>query len=71
MPPAETPQAGKTDNAGLRYLGVGSISLCGPQTGRVYYFSAAGNATVVNDNDVDALLRTQLFAFEGRQANSS
>lgn len=69
MPPAETPQAGKTDNAVLHYLGVGSISLCGPHTGRVYYFSAVGNGTVVDDNDLDALLRTQLFAFAGRQPN--
>lgn len=71
MPPAQAFPAGETNNAVLRYLGVGSISLRGPQTGRAYCFSATGNATVVDDNDVDALLRTQLFAFDGRQAKSS
>ena len=61
---AQTPQPGKTEDALLRFLGVGSISLCGPHTGRVYYFAAAGDATLVDYSDVDVLLRTQLFARE-------
>jgi hypothetical protein len=64
---AQTPQTRKTDDAVLRYIGGGSISLCGPHTGRVYYFAAPGDALVVDCNDVDALLRTQLFEREGSQ----
>jgi hypothetical protein len=62
---SQTPQTRKTDDAVLRYVGGGSISLCGPHTGRVYYFAAPGDALVVDCNDVDALLRTQLFEREG------
>ena len=50
----------------LRYLGAGTISLRGAYTGRVYYFAEKGNPTVVHPDDVDALLRTRLFAREGR-----
>lgn len=65
-PTVEALQPGKTDNTVLRYLGSGTILLRGPETGRVYYFSEKGNATTVDENDVDALLRTQLFEREER-----
>ena len=45
----------------LRYTGLFPLSLRGPQSGRVYYFSATGNTAAVDEGDVDALLRTQLF----------
>jgi len=32
----------------------------------VYYFAEAGSAAVVHENDVEALLRTQLFTREDR-----
>ena len=49
------------DRAALRYLGNQTISLRGPQTGRVYYFAAASSPTAVYESDIEALLRTGLF----------
>lgn len=63
---AEEPRVRQTNQAVLRYLGSGTLSLRSPHTEWVYYFDAAGNATVVDENDVDALLRTGLFRREAR-----
>lgn len=61
-PAVQTPQQAVTDGVVLRYLGHGAISLRGPYSGGVYYFDETGNGTIVHETDVDALLRTWLFA---------
>jgi hypothetical protein len=58
--------ADETNGVVLRYVGRGAIALRGPHAGPVYYFAEAGSATVVRENDVEALLRTQLFTREDR-----
>ena len=61
-PPVETPRAGVTQEVLLRYLGNDAIALRGPHTGRAYRFAGTGATTIVQPQDVVALLRTQLFA---------
>jgi hypothetical protein len=60
--PSETPRAVVTQEVLLRYLGNDSIALRGPHTGRAYRFAGTGATTIVQPQDVVALLRTQLFA---------
>ena len=50
-------------NHRIRYVGAQPLSLRGPRTGRVYYLAGAGPADV-DEKDIDALLRTQLFVRE-------
>jgi hypothetical protein len=52
----------------VRYLGATTLSLTGPRSGRVYYFAQPGSTAIVDEKDVDALLRTRLFV---REAASS
>lgn len=61
-PAAEAPRSGEPGVAFLRYLGRGSLSVRGPATGSVYFFSEAGSAVVVHEKDMEALMRTCLFA---------
>jgi len=60
-PAAEAPRPVRPANPALRYLKEGALALRGPQTGRVYSFDAAGQATAVDPKDLEALLRTRLF----------
>jgi hypothetical protein len=64
VPTTEATQVDETVRSALRYLGAGSISVCGPHSGRVYYFAREGDATLVDKNDLDALMRTRLFVLE-------
>lgn len=48
----------------LRYLNSGSLSLRVPDSGRTYQFDGRGLATIVHDDDLDVLLRTELFVIE-------
>ena len=50
-----------TGDRRVRYLGATSLSLTGPRSGRVYYFAESGSTAIVDEQDVDALLRTRLF----------
>lgn len=61
-PAAEPPVAGETSQTALRYLGNGALSLRGPSTGRVYLFTGGDTMALVDKKDLDALLRTRLFA---------
>lgn len=65
-PPARdtTAEPGRQPGIRLRYLGVGPMALTGPRTGRAYWWPTATAATVALA-DVDALLRTRLFAIDG------
>ncbi len=60
--PVEAPRAGVMNEVLLRYLGSDSIALRGPHTDRAYYFAGTGATSIVQQQDVAALLRTQLFA---------
>ncbi len=55
----------------LRFLGKGGLSLRGPHTGRVYQFADGGDSTPVHPDDLDALLRTRLFARMDLQAKNA
>lgn len=62
IPPAlETFPRNEKEKIILWYLGKGSLSLLGHHTGIVYYFEEEGNGTMVDENDLTALLLTQLF----------
>jgi hypothetical protein len=58
---APAPRPARPAKPALRYLREGSLALRGPHTGRVYSFDAAGQATAVDPQDLEALLRTRLF----------
>lgn len=45
----------------MRYLGTPALSLKGPKSGRVYFFAGSGSTAVIDEKDVEALLRTRLF----------
>ena len=62
-PEPSAPRGSSVANRRIRYVGTQPLSLRGPRTGRVYYFAGAGPADV-DEKDIDALLRTQLFVRE-------
>lgn len=45
----------------IRYIGMAPLTLRGPRSGRAYYFARADDAANVDEQDIDAMLRTQLF----------
>ena len=55
----------------VRYLGATTISLTGPHSGRVYYFAESGSTAIVDEKDVDALLRTRLFVSDAASSLSA
>ena len=64
--PRPVPAAARSISLGtgdrrVRYLGATSLSLTGPRSGRVYYFAQSGSTAIVDETDVDALMRTRLF----------
>jgi len=64
--PRPTPAAARSISPGpgdrrVRYLGAKTIWLTGTRSGRVYYFAESGSTASVDEQDVDALLRTRLF----------
>jgi hypothetical protein len=64
--PRPDPAAARSISAGsgyrrVCYLGATKLSLTGPQSGRVYHFAEPGSIVIVDDKDLDALLRTRLF----------
>lgn len=61
-----TPAAAKEINPGpgdglVRYTGDQPLALKGPHSGRVYHFAKAGDAAMMDANDIEAMLRTGLF----------
>ena len=60
IPIVKTP-VHETKKSVLRYLGLTPLSLRGPSTGRAYYFAKADDIATVDEHDIDAMLRTQLF----------
>lgn len=60
--PVATPTEPATGKRRLvRYIGARPLSLRGPLSGHVYYFAAADATANVDERDIDAMLRTQLF----------
>ena len=55
----------------VRYLGATTIWLTGPRSGRVYYFAESGSTAIVDEQDVDALLRTRLFVSDAASSLSA
>jgi len=45
----------------LRYAGPGQFTIRGQHSGRIYSCAAVGGMVLVDQNDVNSLLRTQLF----------
>jgi hypothetical protein len=59
--PVVKPTAPVNKKSALRYIGLAPLSLRGPRSGRAYYFAKANDAESVDEQDIDAMLRTQLF----------
>jgi hypothetical protein len=59
--PVAKPTAPANKKSTLRYIGLAPLSLRGPRSGRAYYFPKADDAANVDEQDIDAMLRTQLF----------
>ena len=60
IPIVKTP-VHEVQRSALRYLGLTPLSLRGPRTGCAYYFAKADDIATVDEHDIDAMLRTQLF----------
>ena len=61
VPSRNKPSSMTVNELIIPYLGSSSPSLRGPSSGRAYYFAEAGANLNVDEKDVDAILRTQLF----------
>jgi hypothetical protein len=59
--PVVKPTMPVNKKSALRYIGLAPLSLRGPRSGRAYYFAKANDAESVDEQDIDAMLRTQLF----------
>lgn len=59
--PVVKPPVPQSKQSALRYIGLVPLSLRGPRTGRAYYFAKADDQASVDAQDIDAMLRTQLF----------
>ncbi len=63
LAPKPTPASAKELNLGkrdwlVRYMGEKPLSLRGLRSGREYYFSEAGKTAIIDERDIEALLRT-------------
>ena len=56
--PSPAPESG---DRLMRYLGKPTLTLTGPKSGRVYFFAESGSTAVIDEKDIEALLRTRLF----------